>query len=228
MKKNNLDIAKNNVSSKGQIKEYDLVRTINNNGKLSVLFVGNSITRHAPAKDIDWLGDWGMAASSEETDYVHLVVKGLEKKYGKVNFCTACCADWEREYYNDEKIETYNKARDFNADVIVIRLGENVYKPIADDKDEKPLYPKLNNFIKYFNKSGKAKIIITGLFWQFEIIENILEKIALDNGYIFVRLNDISLKNENKAIGQFKHEGVCLHPNDSGMSFIANRILEKI
>ena len=35
-----------------------------------VLFLGNSITKHGPKADIDWSGNWGMAASEEAKDDV--------------------------------------------------------------------------------------------------------------------------------------------------------------
>ena len=47
-----------------------------------VLFLGNSITKHGPKADIDWSGNWGMAASAEAKDYVHLVTKALTDKAG--------------------------------------------------------------------------------------------------------------------------------------------------
>ena len=42
-----------------------------------ILFVGNSLTSHGPKADIDWHGNWGMAATSLDKDYVHVVTKAL-------------------------------------------------------------------------------------------------------------------------------------------------------
>ncbi|MCY2988855.1 MAG: glycoside hydrolase family 127 protein [Planctomycetota bacterium] len=47
-----------------------------------ILFLGNSITLHGPKADIDWTGNWGMAASSEDKDYVHLVTSALAQHTG--------------------------------------------------------------------------------------------------------------------------------------------------
>lgn len=39
----------------------------------NIVFVGNSLTRHPPLASIGWTGDWGMAASSQDKDFVHRV-----------------------------------------------------------------------------------------------------------------------------------------------------------
>ena len=223
-----MDIAKNTVSSKNQVKEYDIVRPIQRGGKLNVLFLGNSITRHAPAEEIGWFDDWGMSASKEENDYVHVAVRMLDEEYGTVNYCTACCGDWERAYFEDEKIPRWHLAKEFDADIIVVRLGENIWGPLRENLDKVPLYPHLDKFIKYFKGKENAKVVVTDLFWAYEGIDKVLREVCEKNGYKFVHISDLGEMDEMKALGQFWHEGVALHPNDNGMKAIAERIVEKI
>jgi len=222
-----MGIENNTVSAKSQVAEYDVVRIIDKGANLNVLFVGNSITRHAPQADIGWDYDWGMAASSEETDYVHVTVKLLEEKYGKINFCTACCGDWERNYWDDDIIKKWQKARDFNADIIVIRIGENIWGQ-RHLFNEKPLYSHYDKMIKYFRSKENAKVIVTDLFWEDGGINKTVYKCVEENGYSLVKIGDIGEKDENKAIGKFWHSGVAIHPNDEGMRKIAERIADKI
>jgi len=190
--------------------------------------LGNSITRHAPALDIGWPHDWGMAASKEENDYVHVAVKMLDEIYGKVNYCTACCGDWERAYMQDEKIPRWNLAREFEADIIVVRLGENIWGPLRENLDKVPLYPHLDTFIKHFKVKENAKVVVTDLFWAFEGIDKVLRQVCEENGYSLVHISDLGETDEMKALGQFWHEGVALHPNDNGMRAIAERVVQKI
>lgn len=43
----------------------------------SVTIFGNSIVAHDPAPDIGWTGDWGMAASCRDSDFVHILKKEI-------------------------------------------------------------------------------------------------------------------------------------------------------
>ena len=90
------------MSAKSQVKRSHYIECFDNGGKINVLFLGNSITRHEPKSEIGWENDWGMAASKRENDYVHVAVRLLEEKLGKVNYCIANCGEWELNYYKDE------------------------------------------------------------------------------------------------------------------------------
>lgn len=221
-------IEENTVSAKGQVKAYDIVRTIRNGGNLKVLFLGNSITRHAPAPQIGWDYDWGMSASAEDRDYVHVAVKMLEERFGEIDYCTACCADWERNHHRLELLDNWREARDFEADIVVCRLGENV-NTHEDNPEFCNFATHLDAMIKYFCKKPDTRVIVTELFWPKEILDTPIRQVAMDNNYDFVRLNDLGTKDENMAVdGRFWHRGVSIHPNDLGMQRIAERIVECI
>lgn len=102
-------------------------------GSLSVnriLFLGNSITLLGPAPDIGWTGNFGMAASSEDKDYVHLLVDQISKQAGgRPEIMVRNIADFERELSKFNIRETLKKELEFQADVIIIAIGENAAKP---------------------------------------------------------------------------------------------------
>ena len=218
-------VEKNTVKASGQVKKERYVEIFENGGALRVLFVGNSITRHEPKPEIGWVHDWGMAASSKDKDYVHLTVKMLEEKYGKVDYCITNCGEWELNYFEDGLINEWQRARDFNADIIFYRMGENIWNS-RDKFDSYPLKPRFENMVKYFKLNPDAKIVLTGMFWEISEIEEIVKQVALDNGYPFVQMNDLGKDKQYMAIGQYWHEGVSIHPNDLGMQKIAERIVQ--
>ena len=219
----NNDIEKNTVEASKQVKEKFKIFDDVKGGK-RVLFLGNSITLHETKPEIGWNHNWGMAASSERNDYVHIVLDGLEEKFGAVNYCITNVGEWELNFWKTEVLESFFASKDFGADIVIVRLGENVNRQKLSEYDFEKYFEK---FVRYF--SGKAeKVIITDLFWEYkeldEMIKNVCERV---NGR-FVMLSDLGYDNANKALGLFEHEGVALHPGDRGMAKIAERILAAI
>ncbi|MBQ8725991.1 MAG: SGNH/GDSL hydrolase family protein [Clostridia bacterium] len=220
-------IEKNDVSAENQVKKEHYIERFFRGGAVNVLFIGNSITRHEPNKEIGWDNDWGMAASAKGKDYVHVAVGLLDERFGKVNYCMANCGGWEVNYFNAEMLSEWSEARDFSADIVVIRLGENMWQ--AHDKfAEYPVAPFFKKMVEYFTVNPKSQVIITGLFWDNQELENVISGVAGELNATFVPLNDLGSNDENMAIGQFWHNGVAIHPNDLGMSRIAQRIVKAI
>lgn len=63
-----------------------------------MLFIGNSITLHEKAPSIGWDCEWGMAASSQDKDYVHQVLATLRERFGEIAYCIVNAATfWECE-----------------------------------------------------------------------------------------------------------------------------------
>ena len=220
-------IEQNTVAAAEQVSEKERVQIKQGAGALKVLFVGNSITLHGPKPDIGWNGNWGMAASGIDKDYVHVTVDLLRARLGEVDYCLVNCADWERCYWDETILEQWRAAREFEADVVVIRLGENSWS-VRDKLTEIDYAPHFARMIRFFASNPKAKVIVTDLFWSKEALDAPIRSVALENGYALVGLNDLGEADENMAIGEYEHRGVSLHPNDTGMRRIAERITEKI
>ena len=218
-------IDKNTVAAENQLDESKKISFEEDGKGVRILFIGNSITRHAPKESIGWFYDWGMAASSKENDYVHVAKKMILDIAPDSAFCICQAADWEKNYKcGEEELSKFVKAKDFNADIIVIRLIENCELKDFDADIFKKEYSKL---INYFNKKQSAKVIITSSFWK-HTGDDILKTIADENKWDFVYLGDLGEDAQMRADGLFEHEGVATHPGDKGMSVIAARIFEKL
>ena len=198
----------------------------NNAPKTKLLVFGNSITLHSEAPDIGWNGCWGMAASKPENDFVHRLISMLEPSLGPVSCCIAQGAEWERHYHDPGTLEEmYGEARDFNADIVVIRIGENIPD---DDMKEYPLEPYFEKMIDFLSPNKEALIVVTDMFWR-NAGKNIAAYEAASNKKArFVSLSDLGDKDENMAVGLFEHSGVAHHPGDLGMLRIAERICQSI
>lgn len=222
----NNDILENTVSARGQLRDSEYVKfTIKKDAKIKVLFVGNSITRHGVKEEIGWTRDCGMAASSLEKDYVHQTVADMEKKYGPVSYCVVHAAAWEYAYNKDEEVlAQFSAARDFDADIVILRIGENSDRELLEKEDYKPHFEKMANF--FFTE--RCKKVVTSLFWRYDPIDVPICEAARENGWIYVPIWELGEKDENKALDEFWHGGVAKHPNDRGMRGIADALLAVI
>lgn len=218
-------IEKNTVPGDNQLKGKNGVFFIGEGKGLRVLFVGNSITLHPKAPEIGWDREWGMAASAPEKDYVHILISKIREKNPDAAFCVVQVSEWERQFMHGEDcLPKYQRAAEFGADVIIMRLIENCPYQEFDDQKFMEEYQK---FIDFLNRKQKAKVVVTTGFWRHKG-DDAIRQIAKKQGYPLVELGDLGEMDEMKAIGLFDHEGVANHPGDLGMEKIAERIFEKL
>lgn len=214
------DFVKNDVPAEGQLKDTDCVCfNMSDNADVKILFLGNSITRHGKAEALGWYGDWGMAASCEENDYVHRLVSYLEHDGKRVSYCVANLSEWERSRDSSLLKSRYAAARAFQANVVIVRLGENAQ--LAESLHT--FMPCYANMVEFFSDHG-ARVVLTDLFWEYEPFDRFVKELAAKKGYAFVPLHDLGDRDEMKAKGRFAHAGVAAHPGDQGMAEIAKRI----
>ncbi len=217
----------NTVSSKNQLDVSNYISFINENGKgKRIMFAGNSITRHGVNEGIGWLHDFGMAASSIDKDYVHILAKRVSEIDSDAAFCIAQCAAWERAFWDDAVYEKFEVAKDFAPDILIYRLGENVQ---AADFEKYDFKEGVRNLIKYLTlKNPDAKIIFTTNFWIKVPVDEAIIEVATEFGKDAHDLGMLGEKDEMKAIGLFAHSGVAAHPGDKGMEAIADVIWEEL
>ena len=215
-------IKENTVSAKGQmVNSSELSFLGNTDAKIKVMVLGNSILRHGPRKEIGWDRDWGMAASAPEKDFVHqlfsMIIGGGKDVYMRVRQAS----DWEvscdRSEYPD-----FEEDKDFDADLIVFKLGENVTERVVNEFRE-----GVKRFV-YFLKKDNTKFVFATCFWKNPIVDEGIREIAKELGAPLIELGDLGDDKEMKATGQFEHTGVCAHPSDKGMLEIAKRIYSKV
>ena len=199
-------------------------------GFQKVLFVGNSITLHGPKADIDWSGNWGMAASEESKDYVHLVTKALAERSGKApQVLVKNIADFERSYVGYDLAGKLKEAIDFRADLIILAIGENV-PALKTPEDKANLQTAITNLLRALVGDRHPTILVRSCFWANAAKDDVLRKSCSAVGGTFVDISGLSQDEGNFARAErpFKHAGVANHPGDKGMAAIAAALVRAL
>ncbi|MBK8094158.1 MAG: SGNH/GDSL hydrolase family protein [Verrucomicrobiaceae bacterium] len=195
-----------------------------------VLFLGNSITKHGPKADIDWSGNWGMAASAEAKDYVHVFAKALSERQGSATeILVKNIADFERAHQGYDFEAKLKEAIDFQADLIVLAIGENV--PALKTAEEKTqLQADVTTLLKSLQGSRKPVILMRSCFWANAAKDEALRGACESVRGIFCDISVLSADKGlyGKAEREFKHAGVANHPGDKGMAAIADALMKAL
>lgn len=195
-----------------------------------ILFLGNSITLHGPNADIGWAGNWGMAASSEDKDYVHLVTGAVARHTGSMPaIMVRNIAEFERNYANYDVESQMKDFFAFDPDLVVLAIGENV--PALGSEDAKAQF-----------KAGVMKIlgcalakhhpivVVRSSFWADTAKDEVLRTACQEADAIFVDAGPMGREAANMARSErsFEHDGVGSHPGDRGMRTLADAIVQAV
>jgi hypothetical protein len=186
----------------------------------SILFVGNSITYHPSSRSIGWDGDWGMAATSRQSDYVNLTVaKVNESSRSIVIFHSINVSAFERDPSSDNLMEVSKRIEVSGADRVVIFLGDNV-KPDAIAWAQ--FLVGYESIVVQTRKSGR-RVVCVSLWWPSVARNRELERICKRSGGVFAMLPAGVQSPDARASGH-ANKGVASHPGDVGMRLIANAV----
>lgn len=214
----------NNTKSEQQTKEPELTAdqnlatpaalTFNN-----VVILGNSITYTGPYAPLAWYGNWGMAASAEDKDYVHVLKKSFQLRNPNVQVQVKNIQEFElgfTDYDFDAQIKTF---KDSHPDLVILRIGENLQANIDLHVFEQR-YQYLINYFKT-DRPNTFVVGVSGVF--FGMADDIMVKYPP-----YVSLKTITQDTTNQAFGMFENYAVSSHPNDKGMKNIASLIWSKV
>lgn len=113
----------NFLHSKSRISSCLDYNNYSNHKKIDILIMGNSITttsvhfKYNRAKNEEWQHSYGMAASEEDRDYVHLLHKFLSSKYNP-KICILPLTDFETQIFSYDFDNLKNRVN-FNADIYI-------------------------------------------------------------------------------------------------------------
>lgn len=188
-----------------------------------VLILGNSIVRHPPLPEIGWNNNWGMAASSMDSDFAHILIRNIKAKDNTCQVMYENIADFEAGY-KDWDFSRADRFTRFNPEIIIMRIAENVNDQNAEKNDFITYYDKLINRI---DTGHHAMIFICNGWWQNKHVNELLHDYAAENGYPFIDQTRL-YSPATIALGQYKNQDVQQHPNNRGMQKIAESIWSEI
>lgn len=195
-----------------------------------VLYIGNSITLHGPAPQIGWTGNWGMAASTAEKDYVHLLTSELAKASGvQPEIMVSNAAQFERGYDSIDIVKEFENELAFEADLVIVALGENVTAPTTDEAKTE-FANAFTQLIATLQQHGDSVVFVRSSFWPNLTTDTLMRQASEDAGATFVDISGLTRDNSNEASAErkFEHAGVAAHPGDQGMQAITRAIFAAI
>jgi hypothetical protein len=195
-----------------------------------ILFLGNSITLHGPAPAIGWEGNWGMAASARDKDYVHLVVKAIAGAAGKEpETLVANIARFERQFETYDFDAELGKELAFQPDLVIVAVGDNV-PALASDQARSGFRASLTRLLKKLKANSRPTIVVKTCFWADPVKDAILDQACKDVGGVLVDWSTHGKVEANLARSEraFSNGAVGGHPGDRGMQVIADSILEAL
>ena len=198
----------------------------------NLVVIGNSLTKHAPYPAIGWEGNWGMAASSEEQDYAHVLKKMIESKSkSPVELTIENRGKFERGFWLEEeqKLPSPLEKQLKHASYVVIQLGDNVSDSDFSTYDFKKSY---QDFIQQIRKTSPqdSQIFCLGPWWHNDKKAEAIKNGCIQGGGSYIEISDIARAASSKASSErsFKNNGVASHPGNRGMKQIAEKIYKRI
>lgn len=195
-----------------------------------VLVIGNSITLHGPKPEIGWTDRWGMAASTQAKDFVHVLATRIAAAAGTQPDVRICGGvPFEHGYRTIDVRVMLQPFTDFAPDLVVLAIGENV-PALRTEQDRTDYRAALDRLFAELATLGQPVIFARSAFWAEGVRDGILKAACQKAGAIYVDQSKLGGDERNYARSEraFKHAGVAAHPGDRGMEAIADSLWQAI
>lgn len=217
---------------------------------INLLFIGNSIMKHPPKPSDLWYGNWGMAASSEDKDYVHLLLSKITNRFSEPEWDYA--KDEVRSTVTMEKIPTGATEAEIgeHIDQLIQWIGEEQFNVINVQcgenwgADQETRTAALTYFVE--NVKELCPNVIINLCVSFWAQNNMTNKdyaakktVADRYDYVYFSETGIApdafvaekknpIDNPYCAYDRFPIGGIAAHPGDAGMAELARIMFETL
>lgn len=182
----------------------------------NVVILGNSITFTPLNPAGEWKGNWGMAASAADSDYVHRLTAHFRKLVPDCKVTARNIAEFEVDYVHYNFDAQLKDMRDSIPDLLILRIGEDV-DPVNYNPDVfKSRYEALVNY--FLSKNSKLMVLGVGPLWNAYMVEPIMRYTS------YVSLAHVDDDRTNSSFGLFTTPGIQVHPSDKGMRVISDSV----
>ena len=199
----------------------------------NMLIIGNSFTIIPTPNNSTWWGTWGMAASTQATDFAHVLQDAMATASPGMTINPQYCVTWEQNHNNSFDYTYFDAMLATNPDIILIRLGENVTVLTNYQANFETL-------IEYCQAAcPTARIIVTDNYWVDAAKDLPQQLAAAATGVEFVSLTGLDTTANRSFIGavvqgddnlphNINDAAVALHAADPGMAAIKDRLYDGI
>ena len=163
----------------------------------------------------------GLAASSQDKDYLHLtgVAMNLPVTTVSVNY-----AERNPDSVNvNLDLQTVAAAGIDSSTVVVVELGDNV--PDSKELDFAGSYEKLLDAV-----APRLKLVCTSTFWERPSVDIVIKHECESKGGLYTYIGNIYTdpNNPDRSDHKYSNPGVNRHPHDWGMAQISARIITQL
>ncbi|MFA6569484.1 MAG: GDSL-type esterase/lipase family protein, partial [Victivallales bacterium] len=212
-----------------------------------ILIVGNSISRSGfnadTIRDLKWDHTAGMAATSEDKDYVHILAQMIQKTLPDKKLALFFTG-FTYKGTPDERLAQLKRFAEKKYDLVIIQHGEHENPAIGGVKGWRAT---LGRLLGLFGQDPEKPFIICAGVWSanhgddglmpgvmdgfWKEIPDIMAELSKEHGVPFVPLMDLAADPANR--GWEPKPGIPLppppvqwHPNDRGHRLIAEKIFK--